>query len=360
MTLPANDAFTLGLAHDGTARTTRTRSRSITRSPSPLSNMTTSRVERGLARRASKRANSGSNVVSSVESSTSLEEIQEKREDSPQPAVLPPVKPTPTAIDWEIPRKLLHSSIGFFTLYLYYANGSPRKVVIVLATALVTVIAPADAIRLRYPAFERLYEKLVGFLMRESERKSTNGVIWYILGALFVLICYPLDIAIVSILILAWADTNASTFGRLWGRYTPALPASFFGLPLAPRKSLAGFIAGSLTGALTTVTFYSYIAPRAMNPEVTWTWDQGVVGYGLSGANDVVGVAIKNGMASLGITPVHTGGWIGLGIIGIVAGIVSGVAEALDLGNLDDNLTLPIISGGCLWGFFKLLGYVSS
>jgi hypothetical protein len=44
----------------------------------------------------------------------------------------------------------------------------------VLATALVTIIAPADAIRLRYPSFEKLYEKVVGFLMRESERVSTQ------------------------------------------------------------------------------------------------------------------------------------------------------------------------------------------
>jgi len=164
----------------------------------------------------------------------------------------------------------------------------------------------------------------------------------------------------VSILILSWADTNASTFGRLWGRYTPALPSSILGLPLAPRKSLAGFIAGSLTGGLTAMFFYSYVAPLAMNPEITWTWDQGVIGYGLPAPNDVLGDAVKNGMAKLGISAVHTGGWVGLGIIGVVAGIVSGVAEALDLGNLDDNLTLPIISGGCLWGFFKLLGYVSS
>ena len=66
-------------------------------------------------------------------------------------------------------------------------------------------------------------------------------------------------------------------------------------------------------------------------------------------------------------------GWIGLGAIGVVAGIVSGVAEALgkvllhhgggfdlanekqDLGQLDDNLTLPIISGGCILVFFKLI-----
>jgi len=169
-----------------------------------------------------------------------------------------------------------------------------------------------------------------------------------------------LDIAVVSILILSWADTNASTFGRLWGRYTPALPKSLLGLPLAPRKSLAGFLAASITGGLTAVGFWSYIAPLAMNPEVTWTWGEGVVGYGRSAAGDIVGETIRAGMEKMGWGPVHTGGWIGLGVIGIVAGLVSGVAEALDLGSLDDNLTLPIISGGCLWGVFRLFGYISS
>jgi hypothetical protein len=32
------------------------------------------------------------------------------------------------------------------------------------------VIAPLDFVRLRYPKFEKLYEKVVGFLMRESEK----------------------------------------------------------------------------------------------------------------------------------------------------------------------------------------------
>jgi len=32
-------------------------------------------------------------------------------------------------------------------------------------------------------------------------KKSTNGVIWYILGVLFVLVFFPLDIAVVSILV---------------------------------------------------------------------------------------------------------------------------------------------------------------
>lgn len=69
-------------------------------------------------------------------------------------------------------------------------------------------------------------------------------------------------------------------------------------------------------------------------------------------------------------------GWTGLGVISAVGGLISGVAEALgectrpylsgfrltlwlDLGSLDDNLTLPIISGGCIWGFMKLLTALS-
>lgn len=170
-------------------------------------------------------------------------------------------------------------------------------------------------------------------------------MIWYIIGVLFVLLLYPLDIAVVSILMyvslfpapdctnrmrsLSWADTNASTFGRLWGRYTPALPKHLFGLPLAPRKSLAGFLAAAITGGLTAVLFWSYLAPMAMNPEITWTWDQGVVGYGRSAAGGVVGEAVKAGMQKLGLESVHTGGIVGISVIGVVAGLVSGVAEAL-------------------------------
>jgi diacylglycerol kinase (CTP) len=78
---------------------------------------------------------------------------------------------------------------------------------------------------------------------------------------------------------------------------------------------------------------------------------------------------------NVGINDVTTSGWIGLGAIGVVAGIVAGVSEALgkswrqaidsnalitrlafvDL-SLNDNLTLPIISGASLYGFFKVPG----
>ena len=91
------------------------------------------------------------------------------------------------------------------------------------------IIVPADILRLNFPPFERTYERVLGFLMRESEKvrqyrthcatphlfrtkylltsslrfgpqKHTNGVIWYIIGVVFVLSLYPLDIAVLSIL----------------------------------------------------------------------------------------------------------------------------------------------------------------
>lgn len=97
-----------------------------------------------------------------------------------------PARETPKKIDWEIPRKLLHSSIGvyslsidqvvtshfaagFFTLYLYISESNVTTVVLILWTAL-AVILPADILRLRYPPFERMYERCLGFLMRESEK----------------------------------------------------------------------------------------------------------------------------------------------------------------------------------------------
>ncbi|KAF8752295.1 Phosphatidate cytidylyltransferase [Rhizoctonia solani] len=38
------------------------------------------------------------------------------------------------------------------------------------------------------------------------------------------------------------------------------------------------------------------------------------------------------------------GGWLGLGALSLCSGLAAGITEALDIGGLDDNLTLPIIN----------------
>lgn len=58
---------------------------------------------------------------------------------------------------------------GFFTIYLYVSNGSPRAVVQALSLALIGV-SFAEVLRFNSSTFERVYERCLGFLMRESEK----------------------------------------------------------------------------------------------------------------------------------------------------------------------------------------------
>ncbi|CAE6424674.1 unnamed protein product [Rhizoctonia solani] len=239
-----------------------------------------------------------------------------------EPPALPPAK-----IDWEIPRKALHSSIGFLVLPLYFSRPEIAPIISVLTYGLVFVTA-ADVLRLNIPPFARLYEQLLGAFMRESEKNQINGVIWYLVGVIFVLNFYPRDVAVVSILVLSWCDTAASTVGRAWGRYTPKLPRRLLFLPIAPRKSLAGMLGATLTGSLIASSFWGWaVTPEFIpNESPAWQWSQG--------------------------------GWLGLGALSVCSGLAAGITEALDIGGLDDNLTLPIISGGLIWGVSRLLSAV--
>jgi len=120
---------------------------------------------------------------------------------------------------------------------------------------------------------------------------------------------------------LSWSDTTASTIGRLWGRYTPPLPPHFPGLkflPFAPRKSLAGFLAATVTGSLISIGF----------------WHRG---------SDLWQIL------NLGV--------FGQALTAIVVGLGGAVVEALDIG-LDDNLTLPILSGALIWAWFSFTNLV--
>ena len=128
-----------------------------------------------------------------------------------RPPCLPPYPPLTTL------------ETGFLTLTLYVSNQSPIPVIKSLSSALL-FIGSCDYLRLRWPGpnskFARVFERVAGFLMRESEKvcfdiyyfmlrgpamlirkqRTTNGVIWYILGVNFALLVYPIDIAAVAIL----------------------------------------------------------------------------------------------------------------------------------------------------------------
>ena len=283
------------------------------------------------------------------------------------------------------------------------------------------IIIPADILRLNSTRFEWLFERCLGFLMRESEK--VRRVLLFALLHLTLIsseinqrrhlvhhrrhLCpcrlsprrryrlhpYVRDpfvppiaqLTVFPFLSLSWADTAASTVGRLWGAYTPPLPRSiplvpfipFLRLPLAPRKSLAGFIAGSLTGAAIAVGFWGLYYP-VRDAELTFRLPMETIALVQDALPDAAAEVVERGVEWVQSVGAPLGRWVGLATLGVVSGLISGTAEALgtsffmcfsgptlmswrliDLGSLDDNLTLPIISGGCIWGFFKVLEYFS-
>ncbi|KAL8664316.1 MAG: hypothetical protein Q9202_003131 [Teloschistes flavicans] len=232
----------------------------------------------------------------------------------------------------EIPRKALHLSIGFFTLNLYSRGISQHSIHPWLLGALIP-IASVDYLRHTFPAFNRFYIRVLGALMRESEVDGWNGVIWYLLGAWTVLRFLPKDVGVMGVLLLSWCDTAASTVGRLYGRYTPRIRRG---------KSLAGSAAAMGVGIFTAALFWGWAAPRYGNTEgFMFTGELALP----SMVKQALGWKSEEGIL---------GGWAALSVVSLWSGFVASASEVVDIFGWDDNLTIPVLSGIGLWGFFKV------
>jgi len=172
--------------------------------------------------------------------------------------------------------------------------------------------------------------------MRESEvHDRYNGVIWYLLGTWIAMRFMPKDVGVMSILLLSWCDTAASTIGRKYGKYTPKIRQG---------KSLAGTAAACVVGIATAVVWWGWVVPA------NYGWEDTFQFKGELNAPRLPGLTPQTAL-----TPVATG-WLALGVMSLWSGVVASVSEAIDIFDWDDNLTIPVLSGIGLWGFLKVFG----
>lgn len=239
----------------------------------------------------------------------------------------------------EIPRKILHVSIGFLTIYLY-CTGTQTSQIHPVLFALLVPIAATDVIRHRYPSVNRFYIRCLGAFMRESEVDGWNGVISYLLGAWIVLRFVPKDVGVMSVLLLSWCDTAASTFGRLWGHRTWRVRRG---------KSLAGSIAALITGVITAGLFWGWLAPL-----MPASYDSGPNAFAFQGMLTLP--AQVRGLLGWSEEQSSITGVVALGTMSLWAGIVASASEAIDFFGWDDNLTIPVLCSAGLWGFLKIFG----
>lgn len=204
----------------------------------------------------------------------------------------------------EIPRKLFHVSIGFITLYLYTQGKETSDIWPPLLYAMLAIFS-LDLLRFNWKYFNDLYCASVGFLMREKEVQSFNGVIWFLLGVVTTFLTQKKDISVMSVLLLSWSDTAASTIGRSFGHLSPKISKS---------KSLVGSFGAFLTGVFACYFFYGYVVPSYPQYATNFEYVQG--------SNK-----------------------ISLHLLALLSGFIAALSEGIDFAGIDDNLTIPVLSG---------------
>lgn len=190
--------------------------------------------------------------------------------------------------DLHILRKLWHISVGSIVLFLYLTSNESAFYWANIVMGLAVSGFAVDFLRKKNKSLNAVVIKVMGPLMRRSEREGVSGFPFYALGCSLSLYFYQRDISILSIMFLIFSDPISSFFGVLYGKDK-----------LLPNKSLQGAVAGFFTCYLIAL-FYT------MN-------------------TSTIGMNIL--------------------IFSIAAGLIGAASELISAFNIDDNLTIPVLSG---------------
>lgn len=205
--------------------------------------------------------------------------------------------------DLHLARKAWHFGMGLFIVGVYVLTGISRTTGVITLGIALAICLLIEWMRLKFPSMNARTVRLWGPLMRESEVNQVSTTPFYIGAALLSVAIFPQSIACLAILYLAIGDPIASIFGILFGHKS---------VRFSNGKSLIGTTAG-VTACFLTTWFFAPIF--------------GVQDFGL------------------------------LWILSLVGGLSGGAAELLPL-EVDDNFSIPVVSGFVLWFVHIFLGLV--
>lgn len=191
-------------------------------------------------------------------------------------------------------RKFFHLFGGLGLLSLYWLLG--RRDALLGYGLIVLMVLAFEVTRLKIRAFQKFIQAWFGSFIRENEGNKPTGMIPYVLGVGLTLFLYPVGIASAAIVFLACGDVMATTIGERFGT-----------TKIAGGKSLEG-----------TLAFFA--------------------------------AAIASGvLLSLTAVPLPFS-------LMLAGAAVAAAVEALPL-PLNDNLTIPVISGGAMELIARMAGF---
>lgn len=201
--------------------------------------------------------------------------------------------------DLHLLRKAWHMIMGLVIVFSYLGGTSRSSAVMILASVLGFDLL-METSRLKIPS---LNEKLLKFwapFLRKHEFDRFSTLPQYVAAAIISIGIFPQPVAVLCLLYLACGDPMASLFGILYGHLGPKFSSG---------KSWIGTFAG-----VVVCTLVSYFFLKTL--------------------------------------PIPDSTVLGVSLLG---GLVGGTVELLPF-EIDDNFTIPVVSGFVLWFIFLLFG----
>jgi len=189
--------------------------------------------------------------------------------------------------DLHVMRKLWHMGTGVAGLITYFISGMSHLLIAQILMGLALVGFLVEFTRMRVKAVNKVVIFFMKPFMREHEKNSMSGFPFYALGVSLALFLFPEKIGVLAVIFLVFSDPISSYFGILYGKDK-----------ILPNKSLQGTVAGYLTCySVTLVYTLFYVEPSVE-----------VLVFAMFG-----------------------------GLIGAISELLSEL--------VDDNLTIPVVSG---------------
>lgn len=183
-----------------------------------------------------------------------------------------------------------------------YAGGMPKVVAVATLLTAFSVFTTIEVLRLRMSSVNKVAIKVLKPIMRQNEVEKISGTPFYVGAVLLSIIVFPKTIAILSILFLAVGDPVSSIFGILYGNKS---------IRFKNGKSLIGTFAGMFVCFLIASIYLYYGDQLPLSTAI---------------------------------------------VIALAGGIAGGGAEMIPL-EIDDNFSIPIISGLAMWFIYIVTGW---
>jgi len=132
----------------------------------------------------------------------------------------------------ELLRKLIHISYSLSAFVYLFLGFKITSILLGIASVLMILL---DILRIYSVPVQKIYLKIFGKILREHEVNNSKslftGGTYIVISTFFIVLIFPMPVAVCAIFIITYSDSAAALIGRLFGRikiFNKTLEGSIF------------------------------------------------------------------------------------------------------------------------------------